>query len=662
MTAADVPKLAPKPPPPAPVKRAGRPGEPMMLGTSVMNDVQNRLVLSLGFRLSQTDSDHLTVNETSPGVWDWREADAGLEACRRAGLKWQYFPHYHWPPEWYRKSDRFVPCMGLRSGRKLACMSLWSPDIVPWFEHCYAALAEHYGSGDDKVAAIYLGIHGDFGEAIFPLGFHPGEKDRFGPEGTGLGDFWCGAEPDREDFRRFVREKHKTIEKLNGAWGTEFAAFETVGYPQAAYGRSEDVTSTPQLRRQWLDFIEWYFASMTRFTGEVCRIARKHFPKSILVLPLGGGAETLFYGQDNTALPKIAKQWNVHIRSTHGGYLPFAENYATMNRRIATASKLYGVPFWTEPPGNITPEGEVSRFAESLSCASWGFWDWGSNPVGAADAFRQYAAFLTREKPVVDVALLFPTTHYRLHWTDAYPPRLRAVGADLRDVMDYDILDEPLIADGALKGYRVLVWIEGEMAEAATLERLAKWVEGGGVLVRLGAGAVQTVEGAWPLSTEFLGLTPQSAVHAGDPAALRARDEPFLRHVATGLQSTSDGWAGPLADRARLLATNAADEPAAWAAPRGKGWVIVWAGSGQDKQANRTFCDLVRDAVYNLSALDPTKRDAREVDADWDGVYATLLPSGEAILLNPSAEERTKTVGGAQVTLPPTSLRSVAAR
>jgi hypothetical protein len=128
------------------------------------------------------------------------------------------------------------------------------------------------------------------------------------------------------------------------------------------------------------------------------------------------------------------------------------------------------------------------------------------------------------------------------------------------------------------------------------------------------------------------------------------------------LQSTSDGWAGPLADRARLLATTAAGEPAAWAAPRGKGWVIVWAGSDQDKQANRTFSELVRDAVYNLSALDPTKRSAREVDADWDGVYATLLPSGEVILLNPAGEERTKTVGGAQVTLPPTSLRSVAAR
>ncbi|MBM3501985.1 MAG: hypothetical protein FJX74_25305, partial [Armatimonadetes bacterium] len=118
VTPADLPNLRPRPAPPVPVPRAGRTGPPMMLGTSVMGAAQNRLVKSLGFSLSQTDSDHLTVNETEPGVWDWAAADAGLAACRKAGLGWQYFPHYHWPPEWYRATDRFVPASGLRSGRE----------------------------------------------------------------------------------------------------------------------------------------------------------------------------------------------------------------------------------------------------------------------------------------------------------------------------------------------------------------------------------------------------------------------------------------------------------------------------------------------------------------------------------------------------------------
>ncbi len=88
---------------PVPVPRAGKPGPPMLLGTSVMSDQNNLLVKSLGFSHAQTDSDHLTVNEPEPGRWDWTSADAGLAAMQKAGMKWQYFPHFHWPPEWYRQ-------------------------------------------------------------------------------------------------------------------------------------------------------------------------------------------------------------------------------------------------------------------------------------------------------------------------------------------------------------------------------------------------------------------------------------------------------------------------------------------------------------------------------------------------------------------------------
>src|ERR1039457_34195 len=80
---------------PVPVSRAGKPGPPMLLGTSVTSDQDNQLVKSLGFSHAQTDSDHLTVNEPEPGHWDWTSADAGLAAMQKAGMKWQYFPHFH---------------------------------------------------------------------------------------------------------------------------------------------------------------------------------------------------------------------------------------------------------------------------------------------------------------------------------------------------------------------------------------------------------------------------------------------------------------------------------------------------------------------------------------------------------------------------------------
>jgi len=206
-----------KPPPPEdllPVQRAGTPGPPMLQGSSVGSGRQNRVLVELGFKLLQTDSDHLTVNETEPGKWDWSGADAGLAAAQKAGAQWQYFPHFHWAPDWLAKTERFVPSIGIATGRKLRCMSLWSPYLPDWFDHCYGAMAEHYGGGADKVAAIYLGVHGDFGEALYPLGFHPGEKERFGELGTGTADYWCGDEHARKDFREAMQRKYGTLERI----------------------------------------------------------------------------------------------------------------------------------------------------------------------------------------------------------------------------------------------------------------------------------------------------------------------------------------------------------------------------------------------------------------------------------------------------------------
>jgi len=654
-----------------PVKRAGKPGPRMMLGTSVMSDEQNQIVKSLGFTLLQSggSAENISVSENQ---WDWSLSDKHLATCRKAGLKCQYFAVFHWAPEWYRNSKEFVPSVGLRSSRELACMSLWSPDILRWFEYGYAALAEHYGR---KIDAIYVGVHGDYGETLFPMGWYP--RKNLGDKGVGLYDYWCGDAYACADFRRFVRDKYGNINKLNAAWGSQFDFFESVGYPQAAYikafdyNRSTeqsrawldsvgfDITSTAQKRRYWLDFVQWHYDSMTNFAGEVCRIARKYFPETILMLPLGGPKEVLEYGQDSTALVKAASKSTVQIRSTHGRHWPFPENYSTMLRRIATACKYYDVPFWTEPPDQVSPEDEVGRFMESISSGTWAFWDHGGNPLRAADTFREYSAFLTLEKPVVDVCLFFPTTQHRLQPHIEYPQRLKSFGAELRDVIDYDIVDEQLIEDGALERYRVLVWVEGSFIEAKVLSRIASWVRDGGVLVKFGADAIQTVEGDTLLSRQLLGTTAKtSLITLKAQNRISVKHTSFLRHVAAYEDRMADIAATRLDERAVVLGT-AANHPAAWAMPRGKGWVIVWAGFAGTKQSQQTFYELVRDAVYNLSGLDATKSNAEEVDTDWDDVYATLLSNGEVMLHNFATEPRTKVVTGTKITLPPKSLRSV---
>ena len=149
----------------------------------------------------------------------------------------------------------------------------------------------------------------------------------------------------------------------------------------------------------------------------------------------------------------------------------------------------------------------------------------------------------------------------------------------------------------------------------------------------------------------MLGLTPPMGTQPGGPLALK--NAAFLRHLAARMDLRAGASVSGVNGKASVLAT-VEDRPAIWAMPHGKGWVIVEAG---DDQA--TFIDLVRDAVYDLSKLDPTKADALEVDTDGDGVYSTLLANGEVILYNFTSEPRTKTVLGATMMLPPNSLRSV---
>lgn len=651
----DLPKL--KPPdrsPTPPLPRVGKPGPAMMMGSSVGSPRQNRILASLGFTLLQTDSDHLTVNEVSPGKWDWSAADEGLALARKAGVAWQYFPHFHWAPDWLAQTDRFVPSIGLSTGRKLRCMSLWSPYLPAWFDHCYAALADHYGSGSDKIAAIYLGVFGDFGEALYPLGFHPGERERFGEQGTGCADFWCGDPHARAAFREAMRARYGDLARLNAAWGTDFRSWDDLAYPAMPQNGPERRSARD--RRWWLDFSDWYHDSVTQFTATVARIARRRLPHARIVLPVGNGDEGVYGGCDLTALVKVCRDCGVEMRSTHGGFQPVPWNLSSMLRRLASASHFYGVPFWSEPPGGISPEGEVGRFFESLSCRASGFWDWGSNPVGAQKAFHRYRSLLTREETVCDVALLFPMTDHRLRPAVGYPPGLHALGATLRTVTDFDLLDERMVCDGALARCRVLVLAEGSFFDEGALARLEAWLWEGGVMVR-GDLPMRTVDGRRNAWGRLSGIMNS---RLGEPGPVEVADKEVLGYTA------ALGDAGPvrgvtrLGSRARVLAT-AAGKPAIWAHPVGRGWVIVCTPGAENLPL---FRSVVRDVVYRLPALDPSKPAGRELapGAPWGNLLTTLLASGEVVAYNDGDAPIRTAVAGQEVTVPPHSIVTVEGR
>ena len=267
----------------------------------------------VGVSILQFDSCYLNTNEPAEGKWDWSTTDKLIEKCLTNGFKPAYFPHWHWPPSWYEKSDDFTGCRCLQHNEYIPCFSIWSPKIKPWFQRCIKALRDHYSS-DVQLPAIYLGVHGDFGEAMYPMGMNIGEicleHERGLKNAHWHFDYWCNDQLAQKDFCNFLSNRYSSISEFNSAWSSNYNSFSQAKFPAKPTG---------DLRRPWLDFIQWYYDSMTDFAGFVAETYREYFPNAILMLPMGGGVEPLQYGQDNTALPKLMKAHRVTIRSTAAG-------------------------------------------------------------------------------------------------------------------------------------------------------------------------------------------------------------------------------------------------------------------------------------------------------------------------------------------------------
>ncbi len=505
------------------------PGERMLLTTSVGSQAEMAAAISAGFTLFQTDSDHLSTEQIAPGVWDYHRPDADLARVTEAGMDWCYFPHFAFPPKWYRDAVPFTRITCLEHNKPIQAFSPWEPKFGNSVSIGYRELAKHYSAPRQGPKALYLGVHGDYGECGLFMGARVATPDqrsdwkkRFGDTHDHLG-WWCADPLARASFRNAMMHKYGDLDVLNAAWHTHFRSPDEITYPADPHALS---------RRAWLDFTHWYLGSVSSLTDTVCRVARAHFPHTLLMLPVGFGDENPRGGNDNSMIPKIAARYKVDVRSTHGGFKPFPQNQASMLGRIATACRFYGVPFWTEPPSAITPEGELGRFFEAVSEGSKGFFDWGANVLRNRDIYYRYGKFLRVEKPVVDVAMFYPTTTHLLQPDIGYPQMLEQGCAALRDVLNYDIVDERLIQDGALDRYRILVLWEGTVVEAGTLEKIRDWVARGGVLVAYDFGKIETVEGDRHWFTDLFGyagkLNPvipgrRYVGPSGDPAPQRYR-------------------------------------------------------------------------------------------------------------------------------------------
>ncbi len=541
-------------------------GDRMILSSNAASAPEMQILAQSGFTLFQTDSDHLSTEETKPNLWDFSQQEAAREAVQRLGLDWCYFPHEAFPPPWYRQATPFTRLQCLEDKLPVEAFSIWDPTWPLFIDRGYSAIAQQFaikqapglGKPEPKptgssISSLYVGIHGDYGECGLMMGARvsvSGQKEdwqsRFGNLHDHLG-WWCHDPLARADFRASMLQKYGDLAALNKAWKRDFKSPEEIVYPTAPRNDA---------RREWLDFVQWYVAGVGKAIDLNLTAARKHFPDSLLMLPAGFADENPRGGNDNSLIPKLAAKVKADVRSTHGAFHPFAENAATMFGRLGSACRFYNVPFWSEPPTIISANQEVERVFEAVSQGAKGHFDWTSNAIKYRDVYLRYGKYLRISKPVVDVAMFYPAAAQRLRPDEGYANLFTQACGYVRDIANFDIVDDRMVLDGCLSNYRILALWEGTMCDQATLDKIRGWVNDGGVLLAYDFGKVMNFDGAasWYADES----EPFGYIQHLNPAQIRERyvgtvpaqyritiADPNTPTAADYLADGGDGWYAP---------------------------------------------------------------------------------------------------------------------
>ncbi|MCX6360171.1 MAG: beta-galactosidase [Armatimonadetes bacterium] len=531
--------------------------------------------------------------EQAPGNWDFSLYRGNADALHDAGLGYVPFSWVHFPPKWYLQRPEFVPYQCAEHGGKLLQLSPWAPNVWDIYREFYKRQRQAMG---ERVGWIRMSTPSDYGEIGYPAAM----TSWLVPQKHAHAGYWCGDPYAREDFRAEMRRKFRGLAALNARWGTAFATWDAVAYPalEGSQGAAQARKSgSAQDRRRWLDFVDWYYGVWIRFTPRMATLLRSIYPTNPLVASVGYASEVTCFGNDYTAIPKMAARAGLALQT------PGNVSYYGV-KRVSTACHFYGCPFYTEPPGDVPPDAEVARFFCDISNGVQVYFEYPDNLDRARAKLVTYKEHMTGGRPRVDLALFHPTTEHRLNAGEGnFPLDVFLLGEQGRDRYDFDVVDESLIADGALRRYRALVYVAGRVVEARTLAKLEVWVRAGGILLTCSLGGVETVE--------------------GDRSAWRRLVGPEPAMASPGAQGWD--WAAVRASCARRM---------------GKGAVVSLPVAPSNRER---LMEAVERLAHHAGDLVPGAASAPLIDGVADGVQSTLLPD-RILYFNPTDKAITKRI------------------
>ncbi len=424
--------------------------------------------------------------EREPDHWNWKQHDSMEGALHKAGLKYVAYCWVHFPPVWLREQPANRTLMRcLEHGQETNYLSIFDPRTIEWYDHFYKNLHEHFG---ERIDDVYACILGPYGEGNYPLAV---------PDWVNMGHchegYWCGDKFAIKVFQAAMENKYGDVAKLNRAWATHLASFDGVRAPEeiarSGFKPSPEAFPTAQDKRRWLDFITWYHQAIIDFAERSLQTVLKYYPASkVRIKPGGsaGGVNPIPWGTYCPGYAKMAKGYGIVIQPADCQGAVFADKW------MGTAYQFYGVTEGTEPATALDKKTFVRRLFSDASSGAAQFFTY-EFEQHAAD-IHKYVHLLTGKPGETQIAVYCPTTLYRLGANLWFTIQ---ASNEMRDLCEYDVLDEALILDGALtpQRYKVLVVYQAAVVDDPVLAKFTAFQRTGGRVVVVGTTPIKNLEG-----------------------------------------------------------------------------------------------------------------------------------------------------------------------
>jgi hypothetical protein len=631
--------------------------------------------------------------EIAPNTWDWSYYDRQLELLQRLGLKWVLLVAHgqaYGTPAWYKASPECLYYRCVEHREETEVLSHWSPNTRHHAEELIHRLGERYPK--EVFSSLLLGPSGNYGETQYPC--FSGTDRWTGTYHSHYG-LWAADEFAVQDFRRHLLAKYGSLDALNRAWNSH-------------YNHLDDLVPFVLRRapstRAWLDQIDWYCRAIEEYTEKWIGWFKAHYPPEMLYLSIGGGGFCLA-GQDFSAQAKLAAQHGVGCRITTDG-TDYAWNFVN-TRRLTAACRFYGARIGLEPARAIEPHGVVGRIFNAATSGAHQYHDYGydlvkpqslqGNPVanvpprnpdddpdkpgydprgpGYFTTLHNLRHLVQHRRPRVQVAVLNLRTYFNLTQPATFGFRSGLLTGHrapfdfetalmwLRGMVDFDLVDERMVLDGALRRYRFLIHFFGDITERSVAAEIQRWMEeDGGLYIGTGDAIFADVEGDYYHLDALVGLSIGVGEHYGR-APLSVHHGAFLERVSKvaeqGISRTITDTSRSYFSTTQILARGRG--PAIWYKINGRGGALFCIGTWREDEAIlRAF---LADALFRCDKLNPPISPVEYGVENQNGLYLSVVErrdgsQPELLALNFTSEPKRYEQGDIILELAPYSIGS----